>query len=517
MNYIPARARSIVNISLPLDSFYEYVTTASSFYSEELFTELSEHSTAMLCAVLSAFLELCQALTCLLVLLIKIVTMLLPHLIALLRAVYEFHRTQLSVRDLIIEASVIALIIIVCIFEKQLKRLVKDIQRTVAEKSKIAAVLLPHILLLVSCTVASIALNKFIEPLTKPFAFHLLTLVVPLARTAMTLNLSNPPDGKYRMLMSMWVFLAVYHSLSLVAETFSFIAPIIVQMPFGKEIIFSILFSVQVIPGCADTTYSWIEPLLHSVLDNLLPVAKIGERAGSGIGAVLRGSGLVRDSGVQFVVMLLQETILLGIVFISLFIPGPLNLLALALVGFILPAYKTSQVLSRARTMNPLGSPAGTATPAAEKSSARRSAALEKSQMQTPPSSVWKVLTSPFTWGKTPDKKSEDDVSLRQLQTDQQHWLRYWVVFSVVCLIRLNGIYIPFKTTIVLLLSAYLQHTYLAGATKFLGSVSALVEIIILRNKKVQAERSGNSNSGDAATATAGTGDRGLLMEKKQD
>lgn len=513
MNYIPTRVWSILNISLPFDSFYEYVTTASSFYNEELFIALSEHSTALLCAVLSAFIELGQTLTCLLVLLLKIVTMLLPHLIALLRAVYDFHRTQLSVRDLLIEASVIVLIIIVCLYEKKLKRLVKEAQKMVAEKSKIAAALLPHILMLVFCAVVSIALNKFIEPLTKPFTFHLLTLFIPLVRTAIALRLSSPPDAEYRILMSIWAFLALYQSLSLVAETFSFILPIISQIPFGKEFIFSILFSVQVIPECAGIAYSWIEPLLHSVLDNLLPVAKLGERVGCGVGAVLRGSGLVGDNGVQFVVMFLQETVLLGIVFISLFIPSPLNLLALALVGFILPAYKTSQILSKVCTMNPMGSPTGAAISTSEKNSARQSDAVEQQQMQTPSSSVWKVLSSPFAWGKTPEKKSDNGVSLRKLQADQQHWLRYWTVFSVVYLIRLYGIYVPFKTTIVLLLSAYLQHVYLAGATKILGSVSALVEVIISRNKKIQAE-SGNSN---IVNAIAGTDDKGLLREKKRD
>jgi hypothetical protein len=230
-------------------------------------------------------------------------------------------------------------------------------------------------------------------------------------------------------------------------------------------------------------------------------MAKIGDGTGSSIANVLKATGLLGESGTRFMVTLLQEFVLLGIVFASLFIPGPLNLLALALVGFVLPAYKTFQTLARAQVKYPLQSPA--ATPAADKRASRA--------VQTPPPSrTWQFITSPLTWLTTPARPKETDEANEQqrLISEQQHWLRYWIVFSVVYLFRLYGFYFPFRTSIIIVLSAYLQHSGLAGATRVLNSLSSLLNVLVSRNKRIQASRF-TGGDGGPEVSDIGTGSSG--------
>jgi hypothetical protein len=144
----------------------------------------------------------------------KIGNLMCPHLLFVGQKVIEFHRTQLSWVELLVEGTVLSLVILLFLFRRPILLAWRKLLENISKKSKTAAQAAPHILFF-GCVIAiSILGQKFLVNLSTTKTLPIVTVIIPGFSTAYLLFVVPEEKQKvhYRRKVSLWIILGTYHS-----------------------------------------------------------------------------------------------------------------------------------------------------------------------------------------------------------------------------------------------------------------------------------------------------------------
>ena len=486
-----------------LISFYDYIVYPSDVYNRELFLSFYTYLTKFFISLIEAINASFYLLIHLLVLLVKLITLAIPHLVEVSKAVIKFHATQLTIFEIFIEITILTFLTFFMIYRERISNLWKRVEHSISQKSKRAAKLAPHILFFSVSLLLSVFGQKFLRPLSSSTSLPIFTLLFPFLKTVRSLYYSS--ILQYKSILSLWSILGIYHAFITAFEPIPIFFQISNHIPFLRELTLVVSIWVQASPVCTEIVHSNIDPLLGKVIDNIIPLARIGEKGTGVLQPVIYALKVVRiinDSGEQFIKSLLQDTAFIFVTFFCLLIPHPFSSFGLGLVCFILPAYKSSIIVNANVTFYPK-SPSetkaykdGMLTPSysKSKSSAKTpSTPLAYNKSETNNKSPFSIL-SPFSGFFSP--ASNKDITktpsgMNELNKysylSEKRWLEYWIVISVLWGLRIcNNNNIPFQNTIYLILSLYLQHSYFQGATDIIGFIAKEYRKLVDRNLRMQ-------------------------------
>jgi hypothetical protein len=117
------------------------------------------------------------------VILCKLLYVIFPYIVTMTKMVVEFHRTQLSWTEILLEVATISALIFWLTFRKRIKTAWKNIEKQIAAKSKVAAKAAPHVLFFTAATCFAVLGQNFLVHLASPEMLPLFTLVFPLLMT----------------------------------------------------------------------------------------------------------------------------------------------------------------------------------------------------------------------------------------------------------------------------------------------------------------------------------------------
>merc|ERR1719473_2536164 len=114
---------------------------------------------------------------------------------------------------------------------------------------------------------------------------------------------------------------------------------------------------VQASPVCTDILQSYIGPFLTNIIDNLIPLAKIagsdGNKSGGGLMVIvqpflytLKAMGLLGDQSEGLIKSLLQDSVSFVLCIFFCLTPWKVASIGVIIIGFVIPAYNTSLVIS---------------------------------------------------------------------------------------------------------------------------------------------------------------------------
>jgi hypothetical protein len=142
---------------------------------------------------------------------IKILILVFPHAVSLCKVIYNFHRTQLTLRDIIIEIIMLTIIFVYLLFRKRIMKSWEMLINELSAKSKIAAIAAPHILYFTVSIIIILFGNKFILPFTSSKMMPVFTLIIPLVRTIRmnTIDLNELTINQMKDMMLIWIIIAI--------------------------------------------------------------------------------------------------------------------------------------------------------------------------------------------------------------------------------------------------------------------------------------------------------------------
>jgi hypothetical protein len=379
---------------------------------------------------------------------IKILILVFPHAVSLCKVIYNFHRTQLTLRDIIIEIIMLTIIFVYLLFRKRIMKSWEMLINELSAKSKIAAIAAPHILYFTVSIIIILFGNKFILPFTSSKMMPVFTLIIPLVRTIRmnTIDLNELTINQMKDMMLIWIIIAIYHSIVTALSFIPFSQRILLILPLVKELIISILLWVQLSPSFSKILFdSIIYKILFSV-SNMIPagyrISNTNPTTAStnAVLAMFKMMNILNDSQITFLHALFQDSVATIVAIVFIFTPTFIANYGMITIALLLPAIRTASCCA----------------PSTEKDSSKHNNY---------------ITTTTTTAAAFP------------LQ-----WLHYWMCVSILWILRIYAF--KFWPSCLILMSLWLQHSYFLGATFVFNYTYQTILICIHRNEKVQQEKS---------------------------
>lgn len=467
---------------------YDYITKPTDVYNHEIFYPMYMHTIALISSLRISFTNLFWIIAYLLVISLKIMSCALPHVIHFMGEIAEFHRTQLSTMDIVVELIVILILGLFYLYKKRISTAWKNFETNLKSKSKLAAKWAPHVLFFSVSFVLSLVGRKLLKPLSCPSMLPIFTLALPLLKTINMLY--RDLTEHFNSMLSLWVILGAYHFLNIFCSAMPFVSQILAHIPFLGEMTLVMAVWIQASHVCTDLVFAAIGPLLSKLIDDTIPLAKIGNTGSvfSPMVTALKFAGILNDSSEQLLTSLMQDGVAFFVTIVCLFIPSIFASVGLGLVAFVLPAYKSSVVSSTLQSIKQ-GTKKTTPTrklivPVDCKNKSDISVSSAASVQQFSIMSPFRGLFSPPRVDNTPATKFQSNDAIPR----EKRWLEYWIVFSLVWASFLYGPKVPFHTSLLMICSLYLQHSYFLGATVVVDITSQLYHSLLARNVRSMEE-----------------------------
>ena len=473
-----------------LEVIYDYIIKPTDVYNQEIFYPVYVHTVELISSLRITFVNMFWILVYLLVIGLKIISCAFPHVIHALWEVADFHITQLSTIDIVLEFTVIFAIILFYIYRKRISTAWKHFETNLQQKSKLAAKWAPHVLFFSVSFLLSLIGRKLLKPLSSPSMLPIFTVVFPLLKTINILY--RDLTANFTSMLSLWVILSAYHFLVIFCTALPFVSNILTYTPFLGEMTLVMSLWLQASHVCTDLVYAAIGPMLSKLIDDTIPMAKIGNAGSifSPMITALKVTGILSDNGEQLLTSLMQDSVAFFLTVVCLFMPSMFASIGLGLVAFILPAYKSS-VVSSIQTIKQ-----GTIKTPNRKLHVPLLGKVTKNKSDTSGSSAggrnsvqqFSIL-SPFRGLFSPSRVDNNASAIIFQSNDavpprEKRWLEYWIVFSLLWLTHLYCPKIPFHTSLLMICSLYLQHSYFIGATVIVDAATQLYHSLVARNVK---------------------------------
>jgi hypothetical protein len=459
------------SLSKQFASKYVFSTAPFSEINSDLFLLFQSFYTCLI-----ELLKICFGLVvCFALVLVKLLILLLPHALKLSKQVYQFHK-GLSYYDVLIEFTFLSIVVFGYLFRKTIQNWWTITERNISAKSKALALALPHILFFSSSFIISILGQKFIAPLTSPKIMPVFTLIIPLANLVYLIRRDVHVDGKhiqrYNHVFTTLVVLGIYHSIVTCLSTIPFSNYFLSFLPYIKETIIVILVWVQVSSVFAQIVFtSAIKPVMSKIsgylpfgnttifsdqdLQNNHDQAALANKR-SVLDAVIRFFNVFSEQQLEYFSFFLRDSLVSMLAFLFLCLPYPFSYLGMVAISFILPCFRCVSLvnhlslfrLEMIRTNNH------------HHHRVHHHQAVEQENHQ-------------------PINQEQQQIIMEQkkqlLNGNVLRWIHYWICILGIWIFR---IYVcSIWSTIIILVSFWLQHAYFKGAITIVSTVASYFKV----------------------------------------
>ena len=290
------------------------------------------------------------------IILTKVTVIIFPYVINITNNVYDFHRKQLTFREIIYEFVFITFCIVYFVFRKRIQKSIKTIQLYVSKKSKAAARVFPHVLFIASTLSISILFHKILVKLTTTYTQPVFTLLIPLLHTIKCLHSTTISahniDMQHIHVLELWILLAIYHSVATIFTTIRISIPFFYfftsKIIFLKQFVIITIFWIQLSPSITDIVLELIEPL-KTVITNIPSLqlqslslsssSKTSLSQSNFILYFLKSIGLLSPVYETFLLNLFQDIV--ALIFTAAFMFTPFGKIGVVIVALLIPAFKS--------------------------------------------------------------------------------------------------------------------------------------------------------------------------------
>jgi hypothetical protein len=456
---------------------YEFIVDKPQFYDEYIFTQITNSLHVLVNSLYISCHALLHLLCFLSVIVFKIIFLSLPYVLKFGESVIEFHRTQLNPSDMIVEAIVLICLLLYLIFRERIKKAWTVLEARVAQRSREAAKLAPHVMFFSVSILLSYFGRKFLIPLSSPSVMPVFTILIPLYNSLVTLIRELP--FKYREHLVLWVILGVYYATCTIIIQIPFITYIYDHFQLVHVFGLVIVIWIQTSHICADIVFDYANPIIHYYMSKV-PIPDIAYT--SNLISYLKYTG-ISERILLNIQGLLSDSIALIVCCVFVFMPTRLANIGVVLVALLLPAYKTSTIINnRLRKEIPR-----TPSPAASiEQDAPNSSVIERIGGFFSPKPKAKVEKK-----KSPSPQSPDDPDNKDNDV-MRKWLEYWACIAF--LLLLQSYKMRLWPSSMMILSLWLQNTYFQGAHVSYKFVYNATIGIIVYNKRSRSNPNGASN-----------------------
>ncbi len=453
---------------------------------------------------------------------IKLGTGAMPALLSLSRSIIEFHRTQLTVADLLFEAMFVLSMALVFLYNKQileyLWHLERRLQKTSKEATRDVMRVAPHMAFFFLALIVSVLGRKFLKPLSSESVLPVFSLVIPIFRTvygslllstegtpgvralssSFTINLKAGEDkilqhkghadletlaASGRRTILLWVVLALYHSLATFLSRVPFVVHLLYYLPFLREMALVVLVWAQLSPVFIEIAYESASPLLYRA-GSLIPTSRSEEERGLAMVSLARGMGLINESTESFFKALCVESTSFVLIVAFCFIPSPSHIVShtgMIVISLLLPAVRAAGVVAQWDVREPgkpeLGASEHSSVGLTETATSMithlsrslsfgtdshgsaQGQEFEQASSSSDSPQECTFQVGVFTTGRKIRKPSASTISMI---LKQKRWLEYFTCIAAVWLLRCY--HFTMWPSVTMMLSWYLSHSLWAGA-----------------------------------------------------
>jgi hypothetical protein len=283
----------------------------------------------------------------------KILIFLFPYVYKASTEIIEFHRTQLTNTDLLIEIVVLIIYIFYMIFRKRIINIWNKIESSIAHRSKTAAKAAPHILFFISAFIFCYFGQTFIAPLAKNFLF-VVTLILPIISTIKIIYLSSIETEYiyYRQFITLWAIISTYHSIAIILSQIPYMAEIVKIFPIIRELIGVLMAWAQLSPVFTNIVYESFLPVIIYIRkcipasSNFIENSENEKAKFTGIIKSLKYIGIIGDRFERVINILLQDSVAVLIVAVFIMLPTRVARIGEVIISLLLPVFKSSNTLS---------------------------------------------------------------------------------------------------------------------------------------------------------------------------
>jgi hypothetical protein len=478
-----------------------YVFSTSDVFTEEIRNGLLSSLTDFLSASWKFITSLAIFVLYLLLIVVKLVILIFPHFVQFTTLVIDFHRTQLTYKDIIIEITVITIMLIYYIFRKRISHVWKKFETSVAKKSKAAARAAPHVLFFTVSSIFAVVGQKFLSYLASSSVLPFFTIGWPFFTTFRLVFFGDPEKKRhyYRPKLSLWVVLATYHSIATLLSAIPFSKMILLRIQFLREMIVVVFIWAQISPVFTEIVFDMAEPVLRSAFSQV-PSVDLNENQRNTLFTVLRAFRLINSDREGFLISLFQDGMALICAILFIFTPFPV--IGTVIVAFVFPAFKSMRSIALTEkngldfdafpSSNLSSYTIGFGTPNSKQG------ADTTSVIKTPVSSSITTVNSrntktdevksvsTFSFFSPSTKKSAKELKAEEnnrIRNERIRWLEYWMCLGGLWFVRAYRF--PLWHSITILLALWLQHSYFLGSSRVKRFLIDLGEGFTKRNQEL--------------------------------
>eukprot|EP01031_Cornospumella_fuschlensis_P037824 gene37824-45949_t len=452
----------------------------------------------------------------LLLILCKIIILAFPHAVKAFRRIYHFHRTHLTTYDIIVEVILLSLIIIYFVFKERIVNTWNRFEAYVSAKSRAAARAAPHVAFFTAAFLVAVLGRKFILPLTSSSTMPIFTLMIPLATTY--LRLPNLPRSDAEVKISenlkspliLMVILGVYHATVTIGSHIPFSTRLLSVLPYVKEVVIVVLIWCQLSPVFTDIVFtSVISPALNK-MQAYIPTAHLQAPATPPAASfapllLLKQLGVLSEAQADFLEKLLQDSVLSLLALLCVFLPSPLAEGGMVCIVFLVPCYRTIQVIQHISQRVAMHQARSRRAPPNTSSGASGSTSLfaspARALFSSPQAPAASLTPPPSASSFSPATAAATLQNDRQLLHSHDLYLHYWCCVCALWLWRIH-VY-RLWPSVCIALGVALQHRYLQGALYVRRYVYehgyATLCMLQDRHQRIAAERAAASTTSAAA------------------
>ena len=446
---------------------------------------------------------------------IKLSVIAFPYLSTVIDSVVDFHRTQLTWKEIMGEVAFITLFTLYVLFRERILTSWKRLEKYVSTKSKAFAKVLPHCLFLGSTVSVCILFKKILTHLAAPTYMPIFTLLIPLLNTIRIRYFTEQRYSSYRQLISLWIVLGLYHFIATACSFVPFSKHALLYTLYLRQFVLISTVWIQLSSSLTDVAMDLVLPVKRFV--TTLPTFHVSITQSN---AVLRAAnyvGLLNTSQTSFLINLFQDGMVL--IFAILFVFTPFPAVGFVIVALLFPIFNSARAVDEV-ALDDLGEghPDYAALVAAsevkdgESKSARKGSGgfSHVTPLKTPKAKTQATprTAQPFTpfsplmqlavWMRGGDdaqdqadrellsRQKEAQTRLALIRGERQRWVEYWICFAGLMLLHLCVIRI--WQSILIVLTLWLQHSYFCGASELLLYIISVATFMRSRNERLREE-----------------------------
>jgi len=399
-----------------------------------------------------------------------------PHLISLIQRVVQFHRTQMSRTDVLVEAVFVLIIVLFLVFRKRIATAIRKFEKSVATSSRVVLRIAPHLSLFVLALVFAVSGRKFLAPLSTPRMLPCFTVLLPVMTTLHRMvavivpttraMLPGSGDGQStqelreaatsgRQLVLLWIVLSAYHSIATSLSIVPFSQRILQYLPVVREFTLVLSIWAQLSPVLVEIIFEVASPFIHYLAEKI-PSSSVFRTSEDSVSNFFMTSiaslNILSPQRQGIIRAIMQESTSFVIIACCLPLPTPLATLGVTMVALLIPAVRSAAAI-QAWERDGGGS------------SGHFSGRPEVS-----------LSVGVFSSGR---KVKKSAVLAAEIMDQQQRWLEYWLCLGSLWALRAYGM--GLWPSFMMLTAWYLQHGFMKGSSVWCARIFPAAEALYIK------------------------------------